>query len=102
MKIRNGEYIVVQEKGTIAIESFSGEKIIKDVLFVLEINQNLLSVGQLIEKGFMVVFEENKCLIKDATREEVFKIKMKGKSFSLDPLQEEQVAYSIVASITET
>jgi len=29
--------------------------------------QNLFSVGQLIEKGFKVAFEDNFCLIRDAT-----------------------------------
>lgn len=102
VKIANGEYIAVKGKGTVAIECFSGTKLIKDVLFVPDINQNLLSVGQLLEGGFKVIFEGNQCLIKDAADKEMFKVKMKGKSFSLDPLQEERAAYSTVASITET
>ena len=40
----------MQEKGTIAITSYNGTKIVIDVLFVLEIYQNLLRVGQLLEK----------------------------------------------------
>jgi hypothetical protein len=45
VKIDNGEYIPVKEKRTVAIEGNSGIKLISDVLFVLEIDQNLLSVG---------------------------------------------------------
>ena len=102
VKIANGEYIAVKGKGTVAIESFSGIKLIKDVLFIPKINQNLLSVGQPLERGFKVIFEGNQCLIKDATDKEMFKVKMKGKGFSVDPLQEEQVACYIFPSITET
>ena len=45
MKIDNGEYISVKGKGTISIERISGTKLIRDVLFVPNISQNLLSVG---------------------------------------------------------
>ena len=101
VKIGNGEYISIKGKGTVAIESLISSKVIKDVLFVPNINQNLLSVRQLIEKGLKVVFKDNKCLIKDATGEKVFKIKMTAKSFALDLLQEDQAAYSKIASITD-
>ena len=94
VKIGNGEYIAVNGKGTIAIESISGTKLIKNVLFVPNINQNLLSVGQLIHKGFKVIFETNQCLIKDVAGNDVFKVNMKGKSFALDPLEEEKTTFS--------
>ena len=59
------------------------------MLYVPNIDQNLLSVGQLLQKGFKVLFEDNHCLIKDATRQDLFKVQMRGKSFSLDLFQEE-------------
>ena len=77
-----------------SITSSAGTRCIVDVLFDPEINQNLLSVGQLIEQGFKVVFEDKYCLIKDAAGQEIFKVKMKGKSFALNPLEEEQVVFS--------
>ena len=55
------------------------------------IDQNLLSVAQLVEKGFKVCFEDRNCIIKDAEDREVFNIKMKGKSFALNMLEDEQV-----------
>ena len=88
VRIGNGECITVKGKGTVAIESCSGTKIITDVLYVPDINQNLLSVGQLLEKGYKVIFEEKMCLIKDASGQDLFKVKMKGKSFSLDLMKE--------------
>ena len=47
------------KEGTVAIESLIGLKYITNVLYVPDIDQNLLSVGQLIEKGFKVIFEDN-------------------------------------------
>ena len=66
VKIGNGDYMEVKGRGNIALETSSGTKMISNVLFVLEIDQNLLSVGQLLEKGFKLLFEDNMCLIKDA------------------------------------
>ncbi|XP_020262999.1 uncharacterized protein LOC109838978 [Asparagus officinalis] len=94
VRISNGEYIAVKGKGTVEIESSSGTKLIRDVLFVPNINQNLLSVVQLLEKGFKVILETNQYQIKDSEGKCVFKVKMKGKSFALDPSQEEKKAYS--------
>ncbi|RDX74887.1 hypothetical protein CR513_45325, partial [Mucuna pruriens] len=50
---------------TIAISTSLGTKIISYVLYVPDIDQNLLSVGQLIEKEFKVSFEHQHCLIYD-------------------------------------
>ncbi|XP_052482490.1 uncharacterized protein LOC128036024 [Gossypium raimondii] len=76
VRIGNGDYIVVKGKGTITITSCSGTKFITDVLYVHDIDQNLLSVGQLIEKGFKVKFMENTCVIEDAIGQKMFEIKM--------------------------
>ncbi|KAJ8898809.1 hypothetical protein K2173_007234 [Erythroxylum novogranatense] len=65
VKIGNGECIAVKGKGIFAVETSKGTKLIREVLFVPNINQNLLSVGQLLENGFKVVFESNHCLIKN-------------------------------------
>ncbi|XP_017640178.1 uncharacterized protein LOC108481577 [Gossypium arboreum] len=92
VRIGNGEYLEVKGRGTVAIESCTGTKLISDVLFVPEIDQNLLSVGQLVEKRFKVMFEEGMCLILDSSGNELFWIKMQKKSFSLNPFEKEQVA----------
>ncbi|RDY11757.1 hypothetical protein CR513_03531, partial [Mucuna pruriens] len=102
VKIGNGEHIAVKGKGTVAIESISGTKLIKDVLFVPNISQNLLSVGQLIQKGYKVIFESDQCLIKDTNDNEVFKVKVKGKNFALDPTNEEHKAFSATAIATSS
>lgn len=54
----------VEGKGVIAIQSRSGEqKFIYDILYIPTLAHNLFSVGQLIQKGYRVVFEENKCKV---------------------------------------
>lgn len=65
VRIGNGEYLPVIGKGTVAIESYKGTKLIYEVLFVPELDQNLLSVGQLLENGFKLLFEDKVCLISD-------------------------------------
>ena len=65
VRIGNGEHLAVQGRGTVPIKSCAGIKLVFDVMYVPEIDQNLLSVGQLVDKGFKVTFEEGKCLIFD-------------------------------------
>ena len=81
VKIGHGSYILAKGIGTIAIATHSGTKTISDVLYVPDLDQNLLSVGQLLEKGFKVFFEDNYCLIKDTTGQDLFTVKMRGKSY---------------------
>ena len=69
-------------------------------MFVPDIDQNLLSVGQLLEKGFKVLFEDKFYLIKDENGKDVFKIKMRGKSFALNVLKEEQTVISQENNVT--
>ncbi|XP_019430190.1 PREDICTED: uncharacterized protein LOC109337631 [Lupinus angustifolius] len=52
VRIGNGAYITAKRKGTVAIEGHTSLKLIDYVLYVLEINQNLLSVPRLLEKGY--------------------------------------------------
>ncbi|KAA8519315.1 hypothetical protein F0562_013571 [Nyssa sinensis] len=99
--IGNGDFISVKGKGTITISSSAGPKKISDVLYVPEIDQNLLSVGQLIKKGFKVIFEDSFCYIFDITGQEILRVRMKGKSFSFDPIKEEPVAFPTETSNTE-
>ena len=101
VKIGNGEYISDRGKGTVAIESLTGLKYITDVLYVPDIDQNLLRMGQLIEKGFKVIFEDKWCMIKDTKGRDVSKVKMRAKSFALNLMEEEQIAFSCNTSNAE-
>ena len=39
------------------------DKQIYDVLYILDLEENLLSVGQLMENGYSLVFRDNYCKI---------------------------------------
>ncbi|KAG6505156.1 hypothetical protein ZIOFF_037506 [Zingiber officinale] len=92
VKIGNGDYIDVEGRGDVDVDGLKGRKLISDVLYVPKINQNLLSVGQLVQKGCKVMFEEGFCLIADSSGKEILKIQMKNKSFSFDPVSQGQQA----------
>ena len=78
VRVSDSKNIVVKGKGTIDIPTCHGTKLITNVLYVPDIDQNLLSVGQLVEKGYKVLFNNDCCLIKDANDNDLFKIKAKG------------------------
>ena len=101
VRIGNGQYITVEGNGIVVISSCSGTKLISNVLYVPKIDQNSLSVGQLIEKDYKVIFEHKSCLIKDVVSKDIFRVKMRRKSFALNPLEEEQIAFTIKENITK-
>ena len=72
VKIGNGKQIKVKGKGTISLASHAGIKTFCDVLYVPEITKNLLSIAQLLEKDFKVIFEDECCIIKDQKGLEMF------------------------------
>lgn len=63
-----------QGKWTMAIDNLIGLKYISDALYVPSIDQNLLNVAQLVEKGYKVIFEDNWCLIKDTKGKDTFRV----------------------------
>ena len=101
MRIGNGEHLEVKEKGTVAITRYEGTKFIPDVLFLPKIDQNLLSVGQLLDKGYKVLFENNECLIRDASGKNLFNVKMKEKSLTLNLMEKEQMTFISRVSATK-
>ena len=60
--IGNGEHLEVKGKSTVAITNYEGTKFIPYVLFIPKIDQNLLSVGQLLDKDYKVLFENKQFL----------------------------------------
>jgi len=68
----------------VAVETLSGIKYISDVLFVPEINQSLLSVGQMMEKNYSLHFKDMKCTIFDPFGSKLMIVEMRGKSFPME------------------
>ena len=51
-------------KGTIVIHNKSeNEKFIHDVLYILGLAHNLISVGQLLQRDYLLSFHNDKCVI---------------------------------------
>lgn len=58
-KLDDNSSLQAEGIGDIIIQRINGAKImIKDVLYVARMKCNLLSVGQLVEKGFLVVMKD--------------------------------------------
>ena len=53
VRIWIGDFIEVKGKRVVSVKTPSGIKLISDVLFVPEIDQNLLSIRQLLEKKLL-------------------------------------------------
>ncbi|KAA3482946.1 pleiotropic drug resistance protein 3-like [Gossypium australe] len=68
LRIRFGNDQIIKAKGKrdVQVSTPTGTKVITNVLFVPDIDQNLLSVGQLIEKNYSVIFESRKCIISES------------------------------------
>ena len=88
IRIGNGDYIPPEEKENVAIKIISGTKIISNVLYVLDIDKSLLSVGQLMEEGFKLLFGDKYCRIFDSTNHEILQVDMRGKSFLFNPTED--------------
>ena len=61
----NGVIVQAQGLGTIGVQTKQGMKFICDVLFVPDLDQNLLSLGQLLEHKYALNFDDYECCIYD-------------------------------------
>jgi hypothetical protein len=67
-KVTLGTYIqvIVLGKGSINILTKQGEqKVMPDVYYVSGLKHNLMSTGQLLQKGYIIYMEDNHCVIMD-------------------------------------
>jgi len=88
VRIGNGDCIPAKGKGFVSTKINSGTKIISDVLYVPDIDKSLFSVGQLIEKGFKLLFGDKYCRIFYSTKQEILQVEMRGKSFSFNTIED--------------
>ena len=95
VKLRDGKMQKAVGKGIITVHTKGGnKKLIYDVLYVLNLTQNLLSVGQLIQKGFSNYFDDENCKIIDKTNNHTMAITemSKNKGFPLIMPLDENIA----------
>ena len=56
VRVGNGELLAVKGKGLAAIQTSSGIKLLENVLYVPKIEHILVSVDQLVDAGFGLLF----------------------------------------------
>ncbi|KAL8116958.1 hypothetical protein AgCh_023220 [Apium graveolens] len=78
--------IPVKGKGTITIMSKKGEKkYINDVYYIPALKNNIISLGQLVEKGYNIQMQDNSLIIRNQARELIANVEMsKNHLFTLD------------------
>ena len=84
VKVGNGDKVAIIGKGIVQIHTTTGIKHISDVLLVPELDQNLLSVGQLMQNGYSLLFKERSCVINDADGHELFEVEMRKRCFPVN------------------
>nr|KYP39290.1 Retrovirus-related Pol polyprotein from transposon TNT 1-94 [Cajanus cajan] len=95
VKLGNGDIVQAEGRGTVSVHTSKGPKFIHDVLFIPDLDQNLLSVAQLMKRGYSLSFKNNGCIILDSNDSEVIKVEMCDNSF---PISLNQVNESALVS----
>ncbi|XP_069150723.1 uncharacterized protein [Solanum lycopersicum] len=84
VKVGNGEAVEVNGRGTVSISTISGIKTISNVLYIPDMRQILLSVGQMLENNYSLHFKNRECVASDPSGVELFYVKMSNRMFSVD------------------
>ncbi|XP_016704257.1 uncharacterized protein [Gossypium hirsutum] len=93
VKVGNGQFIKAEGKGEVLIRTPTGNKVISNVLLVPEIDRNLLSIAQLLEKGYSVVFKDKQCQIVDPSGSSLMTVTMSDKCFEVHWPNDSKSAY---------
>ncbi|KAI5351333.1 hypothetical protein L3X38_004224 [Prunus dulcis] len=70
VQMPTGELVSIAGMGTLMLDTSSGTKYIREVMYLPSVRENLLSVGQMDEHGYHLVFGSNMCSIYDASSHE--------------------------------
>ncbi|XP_017604282.1 uncharacterized protein LOC108451059 [Gossypium arboreum] len=100
VKVGNRKFIKAEGKGDVLICTPTGNKVIPNVLLVPEIDRNLLSISQLLEKWYSVVFKDQECQITDPNRSSLITVTISDKCFEVNWSGDSYSAH--VASIEDT
>ncbi|KAF3636833.1 hypothetical protein FXO37_25248 [Capsicum annuum] len=84
IKLADKTTLEIVGKGTVAIEAPKSTKFIQDVLLVPDLDQNLLIVGQMLERDYMLLFKDKKCVVSESSGQEMITVEMIKRSFPLN------------------
>ncbi|XP_052483013.1 uncharacterized protein LOC128036159 [Gossypium raimondii] len=96
VKVGNGHFIKVKGKRDVLIDTPTGTKLVSNILFMPEIDRNLLSIAQLLEKGYSVVFKGKERQIRDLSGSKLMSMTMADRSFVVDWNNSSDSAYTVV------
>lgn len=78
VKLGNDTIMNVVEKGSIHVQMNGITQVISDVYFILELKNNLLSLGQLQEKGLAILIQNGTCKVFHLDKGLIMHTNMKG------------------------
>lgn len=84
VRMGNGATLEAHGKGSVAFQTKQGTKLIHDFLYVPSLACNLLSGGQMILKGYSLLFKGKHCLIFNSDNTLIFKVEMLDRTFPVD------------------
>ena len=87
VKLETDKTVDADGKGVVNIVTKQGEpKTISEVYYVLGLKHNLISVGQLTQKWYKVIFQGTQCIIYDKSPSKQLIAKVKMTMYKLFPL----------------
>lgn len=100
IKVDDSRNLVAEGSGNIVIRSNDGKRIIiEDVMYVPEMKCNLMSIGQLMEKGFSVTMDGDSLKLFNAKKNLVLKSNMsKNRTYRCNISSEKMMCLSAVVS----
>lgn len=100
VKLRNGNVLKVSGVGTVSFRSSIGNASkVSQVQYVPELTHNLLSVGQLMDSGFDILFSKGKCNITNTNDNTLF-ASVQMSSRRLFPLKTVRIEMALCAGHT--
>lgn len=76
VKLGNDSNVTVQGKGNVRMEIHGIRQVITSIFFVPDLKNNLLSIGQLQEKGLAVLMQHGKCNINHPKKDLIIETEM--------------------------
>ncbi|KAM1976000.1 hypothetical protein ACFX15_040705 [Malus domestica] len=86
VQMPTGELVNVVGMGSLEIDTNKGKKYIREVMHLPGLKENLLSVGQMDERGYYLLFGGNMCSVFDGPSLETLVIKVRKKENRCYPL----------------
>jgi len=90
--LENNTLVESKERDTVMVKTKKGTRLIEDVLLVPDLKENILSIGQIIEKGYILYFKGDTCQIQDYKRQEFSEVKTEKRNRSF-PLSFRYITY---------